>query len=76
MYVMSNRLGADFNLAALPDDLEPDLDPLIFDTAQMKRIYDWAHEAARTGYEWRKVPPGLHSLEVGPRAVEAGRKKR
>lgn len=66
IYVLANRYGVDFNMAALPDDLESDLDPVIFDVAQMNKIYDWAHEAARTGYDWRKFPPGLDPDEVFP----------
>ena len=80
MYVMSNRLDIEFNMAALADDVEPDLDPIIFDTAQMKRIYDWAYETARTGYEWRKAPPGLSPGDIldsaAAAAAAAGRQKR
>ena len=77
MYVLSNRYGLEFNMAALPDDVEPDLDPVIFDREQMRRIYDWAHAAARRGYEWRKAPPGLGVDEIlRAGGVEASQRKR
>ena len=79
-YVLADRYGVDFNLAAIPDDFEPDLDPVIFDLAQMKRLYDFAYDKARKGYEWTKVPPGLDKDEIygdkNKKAAEATHKKR
>ncbi len=80
VYVLAGRYGVDFNLAAIPDDFDPDLDPVIFDLAQMKRLYDFAFIEAKTGYEWMKVPPGLDKDEIladtNKRPAEAAGKKR
>ncbi|MHC5062796.1 MAG: patatin-like phospholipase family protein [Planctomycetota bacterium] len=64
VYVLANRYGVDFNLASIPDDFEPRLDPVIFDLEKMKALYDFAFEQASGGYEWTKVPPGLDRDEV------------
>ena len=63
VYVLANRNNIDFNLASIPDDAFPNLDPLVFDLATMRKVYDYAFEAARAGYEWTKVPPGLDPAE-------------
>ena len=59
VYVLANRNNFDFNLAAIPDDVFPELDPLVFDLATMRKVYDYAFERAKNGYEWSKMPPGL-----------------
>ncbi len=80
IYVLAALYGVDFNLAAIPDDFDPDLDPVIFDLAQMKRLYDFAFNEAKTGYKWMKVPPGLDKDEIladtNKTAAEASHKKR
>jgi hypothetical protein len=58
-YVLARRNNIDYNLAAIPDDAFPELNPLVFDLATMRKVYDYAFEQARKGYEWAKVPPGL-----------------
>lgn len=30
-----------------------------FDTQYMRALYDRAYEMAKTGYEWKKMPPGM-----------------
>ena len=64
VYVLANRNNIDFNLAAIPDDAFPELDPLVFDLATMRKVYDYAFEKARIGYEWAKVPSGLDPAEL------------
>lgn len=71
VYILAGRYGVDFNLAAIPDDLEPDLNPVIFDPEQMKRLYDFAHDKAENGYAWAKLPPGLDGDEVALGATSA-----
>ncbi len=58
-YVLARRNKIDYNLAAIPDDTFPQLDPLVFDLATMRQVYDYAFEQARNGYKWAKAPPGL-----------------
>jgi hypothetical protein len=71
VYILASRYGVDFNLAAIPDDLEPDLNPVIFDTKQMKQLYDFAHDKAESGYAWAKLPPGLDRDEISLGATSA-----
>ena len=58
-YVLARRNNIDYNLAAISDDAFPQLNPLVFDIATMRKVYDYAFEQARIGYKWAKVPPGL-----------------
>lgn len=51
-------------MAAIPDDLFPDLDPMIFDLNIMREVYAHALEQGRNGYVWAKSPPGLDPDEV------------
>jgi hypothetical protein len=51
-------------LAAIPDDAFPELNPLVFDLATMRKVYDYAFEKAKMGYEWAKVPSGLDPAEL------------
>jgi len=64
VYVLANRNNIDFNLAAIPDDAFPELNPLVFDLATMRKVYDYAFEKAKMGYEWAKVPSGLDPAEL------------
>jgi predicted acylesterase/phospholipase RssA len=58
-YVLAKRNNIDYNLAAIPDDAFPELNPMAFDLATMRNVYDYAFEQARKGYDWAKRPPGL-----------------
>ena len=64
VYVLAARYGIDFNLAAIPDDAFPNLDPIEFDTSEMRALYDFAYQQASNGYDWAKVPPGLDPTEA------------
>ena len=57
--MLTKRYGIGFNMAAIPDDMFPELNPVIFDLNVMRALYDYAFEAARKGYDWLTVPPGL-----------------
>jgi len=57
--VLAKRNNIDYNLAAIPDDAFPELNPMVFDLATMRKVYDYAFEQARKGYDWAKRPPGL-----------------
>ena len=58
-YMLTRRYGIGFNMAAIPDDMFPELNPVVFDRSVMQALYDYAFEAARNGYDWLNVPPGL-----------------
>ena len=64
VYVLAARHGIDFNLAAIPEDVFPDFDPVKFDTVKMRELYDYAYEQATSGYVWAKIPPGLDPAEA------------
>jgi predicted patatin/cPLA2 family phospholipase len=56
MYVSATRDGLDYNLAHIPDDFNEDKDGE-FDPVYMKKLFDTAYEAAKSGYSWLKKPP-------------------
>ena len=70
VYSLSVRYGIDFNFAAIPDDLFPELDPVIFDLEIMKGLYDHGFAKAKGGYPWAKSPPGIDQDEWPPGEVE------
>ena len=37
---------------------------VVFDLTTMRKVYDYAFEKARMGYEWAKVPSGLDPAEL------------
>ena len=56
IYVTTLRDGIDFNLAYIPDEFnEKSKEP--FDQAYMRKLFDLAYRAARSGYPWSKTPP-------------------
>jgi len=64
VYVLAQRNGIEFNLAAIPDDPEHAIDPTVFDRPKMRKLFQFGFEAARNGYEWLDLPPGLDPDEV------------
>jgi hypothetical protein len=64
MYVLAKRYGADFNIAAIPEESELTLPPLEFDTVEMQKLYDFAYGIAKAGYEWEKMPPDIDEDEI------------
>jgi predicted acylesterase/phospholipase RssA len=63
IYATSQRDGVDFNLAYIPETFnEPH--PHEFDTAFMRKLYDFAYTRAVNGYPWQKTPPGLVSGDL------------
>ncbi len=64
IYVLANRNNIDFNLASIPDDIFPEIDPMVFDLVTMRKLYDYAFEKASAGYAWAKVPPRLDPDEL------------
>jgi len=57
IYVAALRDGIDFNLAYIPEDFnETPTEP--FDPVYMRKLFDLAYRAGRSGYPWSKTPPG------------------
>lgn len=57
IYSAARRDGLDFNLAYIPDDFE--MKPKeAFDPAYMTRLFELGYNMAKTGYPWKKEPPG------------------
>jgi len=72
IYMLAARYNIDFNIAAIPDDMFPDLDPVDFNLEIMRKVYDYAHDQAKNGYKWAKRPPGLDPDE----RIKAGNTKK
>jgi hypothetical protein len=70
VYMLAARYNIDFNIAAIPDEMFPELDPVDFNLDIMRRVYDYAHDQAQKGYKWAKLPPCLDPDE----RFEAGKK--
>jgi hypothetical protein len=62
IYDTAQQDGADFNLAYIGSDFS-DVHNEEFDTAYMKRLFDYAYQLSVKGYPWHKAPPGEASPE-------------
>ena len=58
VYAVTQRDGVDFNLAYIPQTFNVPHSAM-FDTAYMKALYDVGLNAAKSGYQWQKYPPGF-----------------
>ena len=56
IYEVARHDGVDFNLAYIGSDFGESR-RAHFDTAYMKRLFDYAYQASAKGYQWHKVPP-------------------
>lgn len=63
IFLEACRDRLDFNLAYIPADFveEPSGD---FDTGYMQALFDMAHERAKAGYPWDKLPPELEAAPI------------
>jgi hypothetical protein len=58
IYTTTKRDGVGFRLAYITDDFaEPHESE--FDHTYMNRLFEYARAKARSGYPWRRAPPGL-----------------
>jgi predicted acylesterase/phospholipase RssA len=58
IYATTQRDGIDFNLTFIPPTFsEPHNEQ--FDTKYMRALYDVGLQAAKSGYQWQKYPPGF-----------------
>ena len=58
LHVAARRDGIAFRLAHIPEGFAAPSDEL-FDPAYMRALFAQGHAEARTGYGWRRTPPGL-----------------
>lgn len=58
VYVISQRDGADFNLAHIPADFDAP-HRWEFDTEYMRALFQRGYDMAAGGYPWEKIPPGF-----------------
>ncbi|MCP3906324.1 MAG: hypothetical protein GY715_22100, partial [Planctomycetes bacterium] len=64
VYVLAQRNGIEFNLAAIPDDPKFAMDPSDFDPTRMRELFDYGYEKAKDGYDWLDLPHGLDPDEI------------
>ena len=57
IYTNTKRDGVEYNLAYIPSEFKPRHE-MEFDTAYMRKLFDFAYKRARRGYPWKKFPPG------------------
>jgi hypothetical protein len=58
MYMVTERAGASFNLAYIPEDFQAP-HPEDFDQGYMRALYRYAYDKAAKGYPWVHAPPGF-----------------
>ena len=63
-YTMTRNAGAQFRLSYVPEDVS-ETDPLHFDPADMKRLFDYGVGVGKTG-RWSSEPPRIERLERMP----------
>jgi predicted patatin/cPLA2 family phospholipase len=58
IFALCKRDGNDFNLAYIPSEfIEKPTES--FDPMYMRKLYDYGYELGRSGYDWKKAPPGF-----------------
>ena len=60
VYATTQRDGVDFNLTYIPPTFDVPHNEM-FDTAYMKALYDVGLNAAKSGQQWQKYPPGFEA---------------
>jgi len=68
VYATTNRDGVDYNLTYIPPTFDVPHKEM-FDTAYMRALYNVGFAAAKSGYQWKKYPPGFDK----PLGSSAGR---
>ena len=58
LYSVGKRDNIDYNLAIIGPEFTAEREEE-FDTEYMKALHDYGYQLARTGYPWRKTPPGF-----------------
>jgi predicted acylesterase/phospholipase RssA len=60
VYATTQRDGVDYNLTYIPATFNVPHKEM-FDTAYMKALYDVGLQAAKSGFQWQKYPPGFEA---------------
>ena len=60
IYATAQRDGIDYNLTYIPPTFNTPHNEE-FDTAYMRSLYSVGEQAARSGYQWQKYPPGFEA---------------
>jgi hypothetical protein len=68
-YFGAQFLGYDFNMVAIPDEVEIGNDPLAFDPEQMRAAFDAGHALAQQPDPWSSKPP--NTGDVPPWVMDA-----
>jgi len=68
-YIGAQFLGYDFNMVAIPDEVEIGNDPLAFDPKQMRAAFDAGHALAQQPEPWSSEPP--NTGDVPPWVMDA-----
>jgi predicted acylesterase/phospholipase RssA len=63
IYATAQRDGVDFNLAFIPPTFTVPLNEP-FDQHYMNELFKVGYELGRSGYDWKKTPPGLGWLVI------------
>jgi hypothetical protein len=58
LYLYMKQRGGEFNLAYIPPDITPQNKEL-FDSKEMRRLFDRGYQDAVNGYTWHTIPPGF-----------------
>ncbi len=58
IYLGAQRDNIDYNLAYIPEDFEAQPKEE-FDPEYMKKLFDLGYHLAKSGYPWKKAPPGF-----------------
>jgi predicted acylesterase/phospholipase RssA len=60
IYLSAQRDGMDYNIAFIPSDFE-EKPKEEFDLEYMNKLFDLGYQMVRSGYPWKKAPPGFQS---------------
>jgi hypothetical protein len=70
IYATAERDGLDYNLTYIPATFNtPHTED--FDTVYMRSLYEVGEQAAKSGYQWQKLPPGFEA-PMHPPAAPSG----
>jgi predicted patatin/cPLA2 family phospholipase len=58
MYLAAERDGLDYHLAYVPDDFDEKAKEM-FDPEYMRKLFDVGYRMAKSGFTWKKAPPGF-----------------
>jgi predicted acylesterase/phospholipase RssA len=63
VYLLTRLTGAQFHLAAIPDELSIKTSSMSFDPKTMRQVFDAGRRFGRVSGRWHAVPPGIDPSE-------------